>query len=346
MTAAAPPLLPADARRIVIVCPSWVGDTVMATPTIRAVRRHRPDARIITLGRPGLDDLLEGCPWIDERIALTMKGALGPFRAAQALRATGADAALLLPNSFRSALTVRLGGIPCRIGYDRDGRGRLLTARVPVQRRETPTPAIDYYLHLAAAALADDDLARGMELFVSDAQRDAADALLADVPEHFVILNPGGNKLPKRWPPESFAAVADALHDDPGLGVVVSGAPGEADVLAAVVDAARAPVVNIAGPGLNLGTLKAIAQRAALMITNDTGPRHIAAALGTPVVTLFGPTDHRWTTLGLEQERLLLAEPFLPGERVADAHADLCRIERIAVGDVVAAARALLGAAS
>jgi heptosyltransferase-2 len=338
------PLLPKSAARIAVICPSWVGDTVMATPTIRALRLNRPDARIITIGRPGLDALLDGCPWIDERIALTMKGALGPVRAAAALRAAKADAALLLPNSFRSALTVRLSGTPCRIGYDRDGRGPLLTARVPVARHDAPTPAIDYYLRLAAACLGTDDLERRMELFVTDAEAADADAMLAKVPERFAILNPGGNKEAKRWPAASFAAVADALHEKLGLGVVVSGTPGEADVLAAVVEAARAPVVNVAGAGLTLGSLKALVARAAIMVTNDTGPRHIAAALRTPLVTLFGPTDHRWTTLGLDAERLLLAEPFLPDELVADAHADLCRIERIAVGDVVTAAGDLLGA--
>ena len=91
-----------------------------------------------------------------------------------------------------------------------------------------------------------------------------------------------------------------------------------------------------------LSSLKAVIQRAAVLITNDTGPRHIAAALGTPVVTLFGPTDHRWTTLCGVRERILLAEPFLPEELVADRHPKSCAIEKISVQDVVAAVDGLL----
>jgi len=104
----------------------------------------------------------------------------------------------------------------------------------------------------------------------------------------------------------------------------------------------QTPLVNLVDRDLNLGNLKAIVQRAALMITNDTGPRHIAAALGTPLITLFGPTDHRWTTINCPYERIILAQPFLPEEQIADQQPAACRIDRISVSDVAARVRDLL----
>ena len=338
------PPLPRDLKSLLIVCPSWVGDSVMATPILRAARLFLPEARLIVAARCGLDGLLGGAPWPDELITLDMGGLLGPLRAAGAIRRRRPQAALLLPNSFRSALAVRLSGTPIRVGYDRDGRGMLLTHRLAVQRSTAPTPAIEYYARLGAYALGTETLETDMELFVSDEEAAAAEKLLADVDGPFIVLNPGASKPEKRWPAARFAEVADALHKSHGLRAVVSGSPGEKDILDAVVGAADSPVINLARRGVNLASLKAVIKRAALMITNDTGPRHIAAALGTPVVSLFGPTDHRWTARPRVSERILLAEPFLPDDLIADRHPKLCAIDRIGVSDVIAAAEALLGA--
>jgi heptosyltransferase-2 len=338
------PPLPSDLESLLIVCPSWVGDSVMATPILRAARLLLPETRLIVAARRGLDGLLRGAPWLDELITLDMGGLLGPLHAAAAIRRRRPQAALLLPNSFRSALAVRLSGTPIRIGYDRDGRGVLLTHRLAVQRSQAPTPAIEYYARLGAYALGEESLEKNMELFVSAEETAEADRLLADVHGPFIVLNPGASKPAKRWPAARFARVADALHESHGLRAVVSGGPGEKDILDAVVGAADSPVIDLARRGVNLASLKAVIKRSSLLITNDTGPRHIAAALGTPVVSLFGPTDHRWTALAGVSERILLAEPFLPDELTADRHPKLCAIDRIAVSDVIAAAKALLGA--
>ncbi|MCP3903305.1 MAG: lipopolysaccharide heptosyltransferase II [Planctomycetes bacterium] len=338
------PPLPTDISTLLIICPSWVGDTVMATPVLRAIRVWRPEARLVVAMRSGLDELLDGCPWIDERVPMDMRGLLGPWRCARRLRTVRADAVLVLPNSFRSALTARLAGIPVRIGYERDGRRGLLTERLAVERSATPTPMVDYFARLASFALhAEIDDTR-LELAVTDDQRAAAAELLDGVDEPFAVLNPGANDPAKRWPAERVARVADALRNRHGLRCVVSGSPGEHTVLEAVVAAAETDVENLAARGITLGSLKGVVERAALMITNDTGPRHIAAALGTPTVALFGPTDHRWTTLNVPCERLLLAEPFLPEELIADRHARLCTIDRISVEDVLAAAAGILNA--
>jgi heptosyltransferase-2 len=329
-------------KRLAIVCPSWVGDTVMATPVLRLARQRLPDAEIVVVVRPGLDALLEGTPWVDRMLAVDMRGVAGLLGATRRLRGYKSEAALLLPNSFRSALAVRLSGIGIRVGYDRDLRGSLLTHRVNIDRSERPIPLIEYYRRLCRSAFGFEEMDCQPALFVTQQQAESADSLLQDVKGPFVLLNPGGNKPPKRWPAERFAAVADALRERRGLSACVSGSPAEHSLVRQVVESAASPITNLAARGLTLGTLKAIMQRAALLITNDTGPRHIAAALGTPVVSLFGPTDHRWTTWPSARERILLAEPFLPGQLVADDHPKSCSIERISVADVVFAAERLL----
>lgn len=337
------PPLTDQTRRLAVVMPSWIGDTVMATPVLRALRSSLPNARIIGIMRRGLDDILRGTPWLDEMVVCDMKGLGGVGRLAQCMRRTGADSVLLLPNSFRVALGARLAGVKRRIGYVRDGRGWLLTdGKIVTVPLTAPVSAVEYYEQLAEWALGIDPIDRRVELRVTDEERHAAARLLHDVTGRFVLLNPGANRADKRWPAERFAAVGDALASAHGVAILVSGSPSERDVVSSVVAAAKLPIINLLERGVTLASLKAVILRASAVITNDTGPRHIAAALGTPVVTLFGPTDHRWTTLHGVRERILLAEPFLPEELVADQHARACAIEKIAVSDVVAAATSML----
>ncbi|UCD73877.1 MAG: hypothetical protein JSV91_08760 [Phycisphaerales bacterium] len=314
----------------------------MTTPVLRAMREELAGATLIGIVRPGHDELLDGSPWLDELIPLNIKGLTGPWRARRALRGCEAEAVLLLPNSFRSALAARLSGAPVRIGYRRDGRGPLLTHPLEVERTGLPTPTVDYYLALGRFALGVDSIRPKPELSVTDWQEAAADNLLADVEGPFLLLNPGASKKEKRWPIERFAAAADALAGSRSLAVVAGGAPSEADLIRELAGIAHTRIVNLADRGLGLGSLKAVIRRATVLITNDTGPRHIAAALGTPTVCLFGPTDHRWTTLPEARERILLAEPFLPEELVADRMPKICSIDRIRTADVIAAVESLL----
>jgi heptosyltransferase-2 len=344
----APPL-PPDADAVAVVCPSWVGDTVMATPVFRAVRRHCAASRIVGVLRPGLAPLVDGLSEFDELVEGAYDRTGGLVATARRLRALRLDAILLLPNSFRTGLLARGAGAARRIGYRRDARGWLLTHAAPVPRAAAPVPTLQYYAELGAWAIGSPIDDRRLGLVVTDAQEEAGRRLLPrDDP--FVLLNPGGNRADKRWPATRFAAIADALHAGRGLRPVVSGAPRERELARSVIEGmsadARAAAVDLADRGVDLGGLKAVARRAALMITNDTGPRHVAAALDTPVVSLFGPTDPRWTTLEGVRERILRAEPFLPETMVSDEHASACRIDRIAVGDVLHAASDLLAPAA
>ncbi|MFM9958807.1 MAG: glycosyltransferase family 9 protein [Phycisphaerales bacterium] len=356
--------------------PSWVGDAVMATPALRLLRSAFPGAFIGGLVRPGIDAVLAGLPFVDEFHVETTRGVMGPKRSAARLRGRRYELAVLLTNSFSTALTTRLAGIPRRIGYDRDGRGMLLTDRLTALRRRdvppfdrsttdpgawAPVPACRYYFDaarrvLALAGLPDpgagDEAMGRMELAVTDAEAAAALALLdragVNQDEAFAVLNPGGNNPAKRWPADRFAQVAEYLHRAHGLRCLVNGSPAENEVTRAVVSACdpACGAVALSELGGTLGSLKGVlgglgGRRARLLVTNDTGPRHIAAAFGVPVVSLFGPTDPRWTTIPA-REVVLTADPTLPEEEVADDHPERCRIERIETAAVLSALDSLL----
>lgn len=360
-----------------MVMPSWVGDTVMATPALRALREGLRGWFIGGLMRPELAGLLDGTPFLDEVHLDRAAGMMGPKRVAGRLRMRGYSAAILLTNSFSTALIARLAGIPARFGYDRDGRGLLLTdLLVPARRRDVepyarsrtdpgawaPTPACEYYFDLARRFLEVQGAAAPgsmgpMELAVSEAERAEFGGLLerAGAPAgRLVILNPGGNNPAKRWPPSRFAAVAEELVRRGDVTVLVSGSPREAELCAEIVGGVAAgsrgrvfelgPILARSSSGAPpLSLLRSAIGRAALMITNDTGPRHIAAALGVPVVSLFGPTDHRWTRIPFARERIIVADPSLPEEEVANDHPERCSIDRISVEEVLRAADGLLG---
>lgn len=342
--------------------PSWVGDAIMATPALRQVRSAMPGAFVGALVRLGIDEVLDGTDLFDEVHVERAVGVMGPKRVAAVLRSRRYEAALLLANSFSSALTARLAFIPRRVGYARDARSLLLTDRLAPPRRPdgrwAPTPAVTYYWNAACALVGRPERvpwdalppAARLELGVTPAQQDAADALLARAGvspgARLAVLNPGGNNAAKRWPADRFAEVARRLRERRGMTPVVAGAPAEADLADAVAADAGVGVVALPGLGLTLGALKGVVRRAAIMLTNDTGPRHIAAALGVPVVTLFGPTDPRWTTIPAPAgEAVIVADPTLPPGEICDDHPERCRIDRIGIDDVWSAIDRLLGSA-
>ena len=366
-----PPEIP---LRLLIVAPSWVGDVVMATPALRRIRKALPGAMIGVLHKPGVGAVLDGLDSFDELIAAHPGGMMGHKHSAAKLRQRQFDTALLLTNSFSTALTARMAGIPRRIGYDRDGRGMLLTHKLRAPKTGdgawAMVPAVDYYWHAASALLSSPcgvsthDLApandRGdhrlpdgaaMELGVSDADEAKADELLRAAGiggERFAILNPGGNNPAKRWPASRFAELADWLARERGMAVLINGSPAEADLAAEIAGLSGTEPVSLPAIGGTLGGLKALVRRAAVLVTNDTGPRHFAAALGTPLVTLFGPTDHRWTTIPTRPggpEMILTADPDLPTTESANDHPERCRVDRIEPDRVIGAVARVLGGA-
>jgi heptosyltransferase-2 len=342
--------------RLLVVLPSWVGDVVMATPTLRALRQAFPGAFIGGLVRPGCDELLAGTNFLDQVHVARSQGVMGPKRAAAAVRSMRYDTALLLTNSFASALAVRMAGVPRRIGYDRDARALLLTHRLEAPRRPdgswAPIPAVRYYWTLAEHFLFPLSKSGGaalgpLELGMTPDQRQAGEELLrragVEPGSNYVVLNPGGNNPAKRWPAERYVRLGTQIARRYGWGVLVNGSPNEAALTAMIVAGIRegtegSPVGDLAAAGVTLGSLKAVVAGARIMVTNDTGPRHIGAAFGVPLVTLFGPTDHRWTTIPTRApEAIILADPALPEGESANDHPERCAIERIELERVLEA---------
>lgn len=343
----------------------------MATPTLRLVRRRLPGCFIGGLVRPGIDEVLDGAGFFDEMHVARASGVMGPKFVAAKVRPRRYDTVLLLTNSFSTALVARIAGIPRRIGYARDARTLLLTDSLDPPKRPdgswAPVPAVEYYLRLACEKLLDVPLPdwrrppqpgldppAPLELAVTPAQAQAGRDLLqrcgVGLNEPIAVLNPGGNNEAKRWPAERFAAVAEHLATRYGLRVLLNGAPGEAELLDSIIASVRSRVgtgasrdaapVSLAAHGVTLGALKEVLRRSRLMVTNDTGPRHIGAALGVNVVSLFGPTDHRWTTIPMRsgaREEVLLADPTLPETELANDHPERCRVDRISLETVLAA---------
>ncbi|MEM1447322.1 MAG: lipopolysaccharide heptosyltransferase II [Planctomycetota bacterium] len=330
------------AERLLVVLPTWFGDILMATPTLRALKRLWPDTHLAVLVRENLTELVEGLPAVDEVVPMIKKGkGASAFRLAKRLSKQKFDTAILLPNSFRAAALVSMAGIPRRIGYERDGRGVLLTDKL-VPRREgrqfLPVPTLDYYLsivhYLGGEPYEGDHL---MEIATRPEDDERAMSLLAGAKgKPVVLLNPGAQKEFKRWPAERFAQLAARCTNELACAVAVTGSPDERQVLARVTGAATTTIIDLPKAGMNVRLLKSVTKQCALMVTNDTGPRHLAAACDTPLVTLFGPTTPEWTEIGYDKERQVVARDAGQAESM----------KQITVDEVFAAAAELLSGTS
>jgi heptosyltransferase-2 len=293
-------------RRIALFLPNWVGDVVMATPAIRAVHEAFPGAELTAVCKPYVADVLAGSPWFRDVVLCDKHGPKSRrmFAVAAHLRAVRPDASLLFSNSFRTALIARIAGSGRVIGFVRYARRFLLTDRLHYttdgQGRFIPSPIIDDYNRLATTLGAKPPGHR-MELFTTGADDAAASAVwdrfgLEKYPR-VAALNPGAAfGAAKHWPVSHFAELARMLTSRLGCGVLILCGPSERNVAKRIAEESRSPnVFSLSDSPLSLGLTKALVRRADVLITTDSGPRHFAAALGTAVVTLFGPTHIEWT---------------------------------------------------
>lgn len=302
--------------------PTWVGDVVMTTPALRAIRERFSQAHIALLVGANAAPVLANGPWTDQIITLkrskkrSLFAQLSDTRAnAKALRDQKFDLAVLLSNSFRSAVITRLAGIKRRCGYDRDRRGWLLTDRVPVRRRGgsyAMISAVRYYNELVMT-LGCDDPGDRLELATHENDEHRVTERLCSwgIADHhpLVVINPGASFGPsKLWPPERFAEVADRLVTDHNARIVITCGPGEQELAARVCRAMGQASYLCDQPLLTLGQLKAMIRRCDLLLNNDTGPRHFAKAFDRPVVTIFGSTHPGWTDTDYLRERKVQIE--------------------------------------
>jgi heptosyltransferase-2 len=295
----------ANLQRILVRSTNWVGDAVMSLPALEALRARFPRAEIVLLSKSSVSELYWYHPAVNRQViykpASEHRGPLGLAKLIRELQAEHFDAAVLLQNAFQAAWIAWRARIPLRIGYRRDRRGLLLHDAI-----EPPLPGayghqVNYYLQLLfrAGLIDKPQPVEEIRLRLSEAEQDWAEkkleALGLSGPRFLVGLAPGAAFGPaKRWLPERFAALADRLIGALNADVLIFGSPAERPLAEGIAGAMKHTPAITAG-GTSLRQLLALMARCRLMVTNDSGPMHLAAGLGIPLVAIFGSTDERAT---------------------------------------------------
>jgi len=275
-----------------------VGDVLLSTPLVATIRRAYPKARLDYAVGPWSRPLLETNPHLDNLLDCGPVGSgeygWGDYWAlVQRLRAGDYDACFVLERSPLMGLLPYLAGIPHRVGLDSGGRGFSLTLRVPVKGIKHEA---ELYLDTARAVGIKVERP-ALEFYPRPEERERAQALLEKA-RPLVAIHPAGGRNPgmylpaKRWPPERFAAIADRIIEDLGGAVVLIGGPGDEEVAAAVNEHMTNEPLDLTGR-LTWGETGAVLEKCDLCLGNDTGAIHLAVAVGTPVVAIFGPSDPR-----------------------------------------------------
>jgi heptosyltransferase-2 len=288
-----------DYHNILVRSVNWIGDAVMATPALMAVRETYPKARITLLANPMVGQLLQGHPAIDRVLVFDRKGEhnglAGRLRLARQLKHEQFDLAIILPNSFDSALIPWLARIPQRWGKASDGRSLLLTKCFYEQNPPQDRHEVQYYRDLLRSFGISSPQSEPL-LATTRQEDDQAASLLAlyGIPAEAMLLgiNAGASfGSAKRWYPERFGEVARRLADQWNARIILFGGPDEVGIVNEIEQALRGNCLNLAGK-TTVRQLMTLIKRCNFFVTNDSGPMHIAAAFGVPLVAIFGPTDH------------------------------------------------------
>ncbi len=286
-------------KRILIVNVNWVGDVLFSTPFIRTVREANPDAYIACLLHPRCREMLESNPRINEIIVYDEGSAhrslLGKLRLITELKRKKFDTAYLLHRSFTKALITFFAGIKERVGYPTKNRGGILTK--VIEEPSEDMHKVEYFLNIARGC-GMDPKGVSYEFFVREEDRKYVRAMLqkegVSANDTVVVLCPAGHWPPKRWPADIFARLGDELAEKCGAKIVIAAA-GKDIKLAEDIKGVMATVPVIAAGKTSLRQLGALLERANLVVANDTGPMHLAVAVGTKTIALFGPTSVRLT---------------------------------------------------
>lgn len=307
--------------KIMIRATNWVGDAIMALPALCAVRAKFPGAHIAIVARPYVADIYRDQALCDELLPYDPKGPHRGWKGREALakdlRAKRFDVALLLQNAFDAAWLVWRAHIPQRIGYARDGRSFLLTKAVTVPKPgEIPSHEKFYYLELLRRAgwidaLHDD---AHIKLRVGDPERERAATTLREAgarPNALRIAIGAGASYgsAKCWPPDRFAKSLNAMLSQVDADLVLFGTPAEAAVSSAIVTELRHPPIDLTGK-TTISELPALLSQCHLFLGNDSGAMHVAAAVGLPVVAIFGPTDPEGTAPVTPLATLVQQKPY------------------------------------
>lgn len=326
-----------------------MGDCLMATPALAAFRKFFEKDKISFCANKTVAEVLKPCRFTDDWIVLKKAN---PFAIAAKLKKYNFDTVILLKNSFASALAVFLTGIKTRIGYAREGRGIFLTEKLYPSKNSLfeykPLSAIDYYLAIASQ-LGCDTTGGKTQLEINESDRKIVLEKFGGYlngKKPVVILVPGGAfGASKLWPQDRFAKVADFLTEKFSANVFISVSPDEMEkrIAEKICSGLKHSIVNLAQNPITLGQLKALFSFANLVITNDTGPRHIAIALNRKVITLFGPNNPLRTGNDYADEIKIIADvPCAPCDKPVCRKDRLYCMESITVDTVCKAAQKIL----
>jgi len=289
------PKLKSDYNKILIIEVNWLGDVLFSTPCIKAIRNKFENAYIACMTVPRTKAMLEYNKRIDEIIIYDEKGKhknlFGKIRLISELNRKKFDLAIILHRSFTRALITFLSGIGERVGYSTKGRGVLLT--YPIEAPEENLHKVEYFLKIAES-IGCETQDKDYEFFITEKERKYIEKELAKNNIHkddfLVVINPGGNWEPKRWSEERFAELGDALIAGYGVKIVLSGAENDIEKTKRIKNRMKGELTILAGR-TSLKELGALLERANIVISNDSGPMHIAVAMKSNVIALFGPTS-------------------------------------------------------
>lgn len=341
--------------KILIRATNWVGDAILALPALRAVRKRFPDAGIAIVARPYVADIYRNQEICNQLIPYDPKGLHAGFfgreRLAAELRAQKFDVALLLQNAFDAAWLAWRARVPERIGYARDGRGILLTKAVPIPRHgEIPAHEKFYYLELLRRVGWSDSLQDEtfIGLHVPEEKRRRADEFLCKCGvrqgARRIAIGAGASYgSAKCWPPSRFAEVANRLQSQADADVILFGTAAEARVSTAISAEMRQPPIDLTGKTA-IADLPALLSQCHLFIGNDSGAMHVAAAVGLPVVAVFGPTDPFGTSPVTQRCSIVQQKPYCSPCFLRRCPTDHRCMTAITADVVVAAAKPWLSA--
>lgn len=345
------PAISSDGRETLLLrAVNWLGDAVMTTPALRALRAASPSRRLVLVAKPPVAELFRNHPDVDDIVVYDKtgrhRGAAGLFRMAREIRAFSPDKAILFQNAIEAAVLAFLARIPERAGYATDGRGFLLTRAVPITPGVLALHHVEYYLRLLRELGVPTPAQPALCLRVTQEEQEAMRGrLLAegiDPARPILAVNPGATYGPaKRWYPDRFAAAADALCDEWGAAAVIVGSEEEKDLAGRLGAAMRRRAVNFAGR-TSVRELMALLSQCRFLLTNDSGPMHIAAALGVPLVAIFGPTDREKTSPWTHHARVVRVDVDCSPCRLRECDRGHACMAGVTVDMVVAAARDLI----
>lgn len=345
-----------EIKRVVVRGTNWVGDSVMTVPALRALRRVLPEAEITLVVRPSAKGIFADADFVDEVLIYDRRNVWSVWAQVREWRKRQFDLAVLFQNAFEAALIPFLAGVPIRLGYATESRQALLTHPLALPDWRSTRHEVFYYLYLVTALeqmlFGKSEICESVpdaSLQISDARKSEAENLLRAYGvregESVVALCPGSiNSRAKRWPAARYAELADRLIESRRQ-VLLIGSADEADVTRDVTNQMQQQPVVLTGK-TSLDQITAVLSLVDLVVTNDTGPAHIAAALGRPTLVIFGPTNPLTTRPFAPEAEILRHPPDCAPCMLRDCPIDHRCMTAIDVNEVFEHSQALLKRAS